>query len=121
MAHRDTSQGFGFLYVDVEQIFRNLRLQKIEAQENNNNNNHDNNNAKVSSRAENAAAKNEDQSLFHIPKDKNQKSSMSTAVPGNSSTRAVSEIRSNLDRLQSLHHQLHAMLEELDQVTKKPK
>ena len=32
---------------------------------------------------------------------------------------AFGEIKSNLDRLQSLHHKLHAVLEELNQLTKK--
>ena len=30
---------------------------------------------------------------------------------------AVEQVRENLDRLQSLHHKLHAMLEELNQLT----
>jgi len=36
-------------------------------------------------------------------------------------SRAITQIRENLDRLQSLHHKLHAVLDELSQVTDKKK
>ena len=48
----------------------------------------------------------------------------SVHVPKNASaphSSAVKQIQQNLDRLSALHHKLHAMLEELNQITGKKK
>jgi len=93
MAQRDRSQGFGFVYVDIAALLAQRDQMKKE---------------------------------FSQPVDTSGTQSVNftkpTIVPTPASApettqdhkNAVSQIRENLDRLQSLHHKLHAMLEEIN-------
>ncbi len=112
MAQRDKSQGFGFVYVDVASLFA-TRDQL------------DKKNSRATPIPNPSEAKtlnfNKDPQVRVAPEEP-------TTVPvtGSVETKgaAITQIRENLDRLQSLHHKLHAMLEELTQITgreKKPR
>jgi hypothetical protein len=92
MANRDRSQGFGFIFTNVSEL-----LSKKEWSEE----------AIVQSKAINF---NKD-SLF-VPE------KPVTSTPDKTPTE---QIRENLDRLQSLHHRLHVMLEELNHIQSKKK
>lgn len=96
MAERDRSQGFGFMYVDISKLLSDkakLENDKPVLTENvkTANFNKDNTEAK------------EPAKVLDLHPDKSI---------------AIKQIKENLDRLQSLHHKLHAMLEEIDKSTK---
>lgn len=92
MAHRDRSQGFGFVYVDIKKL-----LEEKDAL--------GNPESPTPVSTEGVAAAN-------FPK---------TADAVRERSQAVHQIKDNLDRLQSLHHRLHAMLAEIGQITDKKK
>ena len=95
MAQRDKSQGFAFVYVDILEL---LKFSKAyEAPD-------------ISVHSENNAQ------VVNLNKDP-QSSAQSDPSPQNPSTSAIQQIRENLDRLQTLHHKLHAMLAELNHAT----
>jgi hypothetical protein len=97
MAQRDKSQGFGFVYVDVEQLM-----------------------AQRDSIAKDkplATPTNVPSINFNRDPKTLRKEDVLPAAPPKEKAQTLSQIRENLDRLQSLHHKLHAILEELNQVT----
>lgn len=112
MAQRDKSQGFGFVYVDVASLF--ATRDQLD---------------KKNSRAT-PIPNPSDAKTLNFNKDPQGRVSPEAAtapVTGSgveTKGAAITQIRENLDRLQSLHHKLHAMLEELTQITgreKKPR
>lgn len=84
MAHRDRSQGFGFVYVDISTLLKQRD-------------------------AMNAPSVN-----FNKDPEKPKDTQEREETPRIS---AIHQIKQNLDRLQTLHHKLHVMLEELNQIT----
>lgn len=109
MAHRDSNQGFAFVYVDIKKLLKGESSDKdldfhrplnIGA-----------NTQSINIPKPQSGSKMADPQITKI-----------TAKPiGKQSPAAVQQIRQNLDRLQVLHHKLHAMLEELNKATKKKK
>ena len=92
MAQRDRSQGFGFVYADIATLLKNKESLDSETVANSINFNRD-------------------------PKPQDTK----VNAKGEKTNHAIHEIKTNLDRLQSLHHKLHAVLEELNQITGRKK
>lgn len=84
LAHRDKSQGFGFVYIDVAKLL----AQKHETE------------PVVDS---GALSINLNRDPYKSP------------APNNP------DVKSNLDRLSALHHKLHVLMEELNNLTKKKK
>jgi len=100
MAQRDRSQGFGFMYVDITKLLKQRdELAKSDVSA-----------APVSRNNVMTANFNKDKN-FEVP-------SITTNVPHDKAA-AIAQIKSNLDRLQALHHKLHAMLEELNKISDK--
>ena len=97
MAQRDRSQGFGFVYVDIAKLLANKEWQKEGM----------------------PITSNEDAQVINFNRDPQLKAATETAPAEapRDKVPAVQQIRENLDRLQSLHHKLHAMLAELNQLT----
>jgi hypothetical protein len=93
MAQRDRSQGFAFVYVDVAKLLKE--------------------NTKV--REDSPVLIPEDTQAVRVPKSSRSMSNAPKDSP------AVQQIQENLDRLSVLHHKLHAMLDELNQITGKKK
>lgn len=105
MASRDRSQGFAFVYVDIKKLLSNPSAFQEDA--------HtpvDTGDAEVVSvdRAVEAAIEPQTETVV-------EEKRSTSANP------ALTQIKDNLDRLQSLHHKLHAMLAELNQITGTPK
>jgi len=100
MAQRDRSQGFGFVYVDVKKLLE----QRNESTE-----------------AEVPTIPPTDSKVVNFNKDPQKTSDFSSTDPTRERATAILQIRENLDRLQTLHHKLHAMLDELDQITDRDK
>jgi hypothetical protein len=99
MGYRDKSQGFGFVYTDMAKILADRdRLTRDDG-------------GPVHSPETPSINFNKDRVTPPAP--------TPAATPDSGKTRSVAmqEIRENLDRLQSLHHKLHAMLDELNKVT----
>lgn len=109
MAYRDRSQGFAFVYVDLAKILRERDKQVDDTgpvfpgETKSINFNKD---ILASAKAAPAAAAPTEEMV-------------SPQVTERSA--AIRQIRENLDRLQSLHHKLHSMLDELNHVTDKKK
>ena len=89
MAQRDWSQGFGFIYVDIPSFLKEAKDMPLD---------------------------------FATPVE----TATTPAVPSVNLTKVASpeatqttQVKKNLDRLQTLHHKLHALLEELNQMSKK--
>lgn len=100
MAQRDRSQGFGFVYVDIAALLAQRDQLKKEFSQ------------PVDTGTSQAVR-------FAQPVASPTKSmpaapSESVADETRDHKNAVAQIRDNLDRLQSLHHKLHAMLEEIN-------
>lgn len=104
MAQRDRNQGFGFMYADITKLIAKKReLEKadgfapIQTEGQTLNFNRDKSPivAKVASELPRTDGINE------MIKDR---------------ANAISTLKENLDRLQSLHHKLHAMLDELNKI-----
>jgi beta-xylosidase len=95
MAQRDKSQGFGFIYVDIAKFLKEKANLVEEGF---------------------SVTPNPSEPAINFPKEEVPKS-QSTEIKET----AAKKIRENLDRLQSLHHKLHAMLAELNQSTNKDK
>ena len=92
MAQRDRSQGFAFVYVDIAKLLKE--------------------NTKV--REDSPVLVPEDTQSVRVPNP--------VSMPaGSQASPAVKQIQENLDRLSVLHHKLHAMLDELNQITGKKK
>lgn len=104
MANRDKSQGFAFAYVDVAQMLKDAKEGIIPPIQ-------------------------QGKNVVNIPRPK-QSPQSSISRPQETPTQikpqdkkaekaiAVEEVKQNLDRLQNLHHKLHIILEELNQMTK---
>ena len=98
MASRDKSQGFGFMYLDLSQVMQ----QKNQSEKNSE--------APLTPVA-NVTTLNFNKDKVHSPSEPTQLTKERLD--------AIQQIRENLDRLQALHHKLHAMLEELNKLTEK--
>ncbi len=112
MAQRDKSQGFGFVYVDLAKILADRdKLDKesfgpVPATGNHINFNKDTNMV---------------ESVRRVPAPQPAPVATPQATTQHERSNAIQQIRENLDRLQTLHHKLHAMLDELNHVTDKKK
>lgn len=114
MAHRDRSQGFGFIYVDIAKLLS----QRDEL-------------ANVDSGTPidtlGATAYNFNKGPAVAAQTTTTSAAPTTTVPPIPQTNiqdraaAVTQIRENLDRLKTLHHRLHSMLEELNQISERKK
>jgi hypothetical protein len=97
MAQRDKTQGFGFVYVDIEKLL----AQRDEL---------------VKERALHPQA--ETAHVINLNRDQvGAKAKAVIADMAIPSTTSLEQIREKLDRLQTLHHKLHVVLEELTTVT----
>ncbi len=103
MAQRDRSQGFGFIYVDINDLLAQRSAIAKADQEN----------LHMAPMKETQAIQLNRETPTPAP------ALVETAPKAPERTHAIQQIRDNLDRLQSLHHKLHAMLEELNKVTGK--
>jgi hypothetical protein len=107
MAHRDSGQGFGFMYVDISKLLKQRdELAKGEKDET------------TPILTENVVTANFNKDRKPMAKTASPATPDVSSVTGDKSA-AIKQIRDNLDRLQALHHKLHAMLEELNRVTNK--
>ena len=100
MAQRDRSQGFGFMYVNIAKVLEERKEVSTDSTE------------PVSTQNVRHANFNKDTQLKPVA---NPTSKMDGRAE------AMSQIKENLDRLQSLHHKLHAMLDELNHVSQHSK
>lgn len=97
MANRDRSQGFAFVYVDLAKLLRERD--------------------KISDDAEGPVYGPEEKSIRFARDTRPAPKAPETLAPQVADRNAaITQIRENLDRLQSLHHKLHAMLADLNQV-----
>ena len=92
MAQRDRSQSFGFMYVNIAKVLEERKEISAESP------------VPVST-----------QNVRHANFNKDPKTNPE------SRTQAMTQIKENLDRLQSLHHKLHAMLDELNKISSSSK
>ena len=99
MAQRDRSQGFAFVYVDIAKILSERDQLKDPSMP-----------------VENPTAKTINFNKDPLPK---PATVLTDEISQDARGRrdAIAQVRANLDRLQALHHKLHAMLAELNQVT----
>lgn len=105
MAQRDRSQGFGFVYVDIGALL----AQRDSIQK------------EFHSPVETGASQAVNfPKIQPIPAPTPPAPAQAQTAPKDHQN-AVQQIRENLDRLQSLHHKLHAMLEELNQISNRKK
>ncbi len=99
MAQRDRSQGFGFVYVDIGALLAQRdQIKKEFAQ---------------------PIDTGTSQTANFAKRLESRQSVAPESTPEHQA--AVAQIRENLDRLQSLHHKLHAMLEEINTLSGKKK
>jgi hypothetical protein len=107
MAQRDHNQGFGFMYADITKLIEKKR--ELDKQDGF------------------APLPQEGQTL-NFNRDKGSlvaKSSKEMVSPEGFNnfvrdrSNAISTLKDNLDRLQSLHHKLHSMLDELNKITER--
>ena len=108
MAHRDRSQGFAFVYVDLAKLLR--ERDKFT----------DNDTGPVYGPEEKSINFNRDIATAVRPTPVTTTAPVEPAEISPQTTErnsAIRQIRENLDRLQSLHHKLHSMLDELNTVT----
>lgn len=132
MAERDKSQGFGFVYVDVKKLLEEARARVTEATTTESATPSEKSDAPTEASEKSAAnvptpisvqwptpgAKvlnfNRDTDVVPAP--------TADAVPSVATQNpsvALKQIRQSLDRLQALHHKLHAVLAELSQATER--
>jgi hypothetical protein len=105
MAQKDRNQGFGFMYADITKLIaKKKEMEKSEGF---------------------APIQTEGQTL-NFNRDKSPVvAKVATEVPSTEGfndfikdrANAVANLKENLDRLQSLHHKLHSMLDELNKIT----
>lgn len=93
MAQRDRTQGFAFVYVNVGELLRQAK--------------------KTSEIADISSHQPPTGEVVNVNKE------APAATDPKTSSQAVEELKGNLDRLQSLHHKLHAMLADLHTTGKK--
>lgn len=101
MAQRDRSQGFGFVYVDIQKLL----AQRHEFAE----------------RPEESLSTAQTMTVPSVNFNKDNVRPLKRPEIKSGRAEEVHQVKENLDRLQSLHHKLHAMLEELNQLTGKKK
>ncbi len=97
MANRDQSQGFSFVYLDIKELLSSKHGWSEDGP--------------VPTFGAQTVAFNRDG--FAAEK--------KAEAPPKTDKTPVSQIKENLDRLQSLHHRIHVMLEELSQLGTKRK
>lgn len=120
MAERDKSQGFGFVYVDVKKLLDEARARVTEAQ------------GAEPKASKDAATPEAPPAPITWPTpgakvlnfNRDAEAVPTLAVPDPASLQqnpgaALKQIRQSLDRLQALHHKLHAVLAELSQATER--
>lgn len=93
MAHRDRSTGHAFMYVNVKDLLKQTQ--------------------EIRKASEAGSPVPTESQITHQFTPAPQSPSPSPAVAN------TEQIKGNLERLQSLHHKLHAMLEELNKLTGK--
>jgi hypothetical protein len=101
MAQRDRSQGFGFMYVDISKILK----QRDEL-----------------AKSEMTPVSTNNVMTANFNKDRKIETPVTAEVPPTvpyDKAQAIQQIKNNLDRLQTLHHKLHAMLAELNKISDK--
>lgn len=104
MAQKDHAQGFGFMYADIAKLMKKK-----------NDLNNDGAIPPVSTAEVKIANFNRDPR----PQSKAPETKSPVSPLIQERTQAIGQIKENLDRLQSLHHKLHAMLEELNKLSDK--
>lgn len=97
MGQRDKTQGFGFMYVDISKI---LLERKNSAQ---------NVTSETPVMTDNVKHAN-------FNKDAPLPKATLTTLVADQKAEAIRQVKANLDRLQTLHHKLHSMLDELSRV-----
>lgn len=122
MAERDKSQGHGFVYVDVKKLLDEARARVAESSPKT---------EKTETPSEAPApivwpepgAKvlnfNRDAEAAKAEGLRPDTSLLTTTPPSQNPSAALKQIRQSLDRLQALHHKLHAVLAELSQATER--
>lgn len=105
MAYRDRSQGFAFVYTDLAKLLR--ERDKIV----------DNDHGPVYGPEEKSVNFNKDSQVAKRVAPVAVASEDVIAPAATERNSAIRQIRENLDRLQTLHHKLHSMLDELNTVT----
>ena len=95
MAQRDRSQGFAFMYVDISKLLK----QRDELK-----------NTEIPVATATAP-------VINLNRDKPAIVQNDSLALNQDRQLSLKMIKDNLDRLQSLHHKLHAMLEELNKIT----
>ena len=99
MAQRDRSQGFGFVYVDIAKLLtQGDELEKSHGP--------------IPTGDAKTVNFNKDPQIAKPAPIPSQ-----NGDSGQERKQAINQIRQNLDRLQSLHHKLHAMLADLNHIT----
>ena len=110
MAQRDRAQGFGFMYADISKLIaKKKELEKEGAF------------TPVAEPNTQSINLNRDPQPKATPINEARANTVSSGAFMKERSQAISQIRENLDRLQSLHHKLHAMLEDLNKITDKDK
>ena len=104
MGQRDHSQGFGFMYVNLSKILEERKRVSVDSD------------APVSTQNVHHANFNKDANTDPTPS-AGRIAPILTQLPSTDRTAAMKQIKENLDRLQTLHHKLHAMLEELNRIS----
>lgn len=99
MAQRDRSQGVGFVYVDLAKLLAEGANQKDFS---------------LHPQAGTAQVINLNRDTSVAPTSAAQSAERTSSET--ESEKAIQKIKENLDRLQTLHHRLHAVLAELNQV-----
>jgi len=104
MAQRDRNQGFGFMYADITKLIaKKKELEKAEGftplQTEGQTLNFNRDKSPVVAKASS-----------HLPSTEGFNDMIKERA------NAVANLRENLDRLQSLHHKLHSMLDELNKI-----
>jgi hypothetical protein len=103
MANRDRSQGFGFVYMDLKNLLSKMSEWTDEGP--------------VPTFDGKVVNFNKDSAFTAQPETKPAAAPVEQAPIAAPAVRTpVEQIRQNLDRLQTLHHRIHVMLEELNQL-----
>lgn len=107
MAHKDRNQGFGFMYADITKLI--AKKKELEAQEGFTPIQPEGKTLNFNRDTQSIVAK----QIAEIPKTNGVNQMLQDRA------NAISTLKDNLDRLQSLHHKLHSMLDELNKITDK--
>ena len=107
MAQKDRNQGFGFMYADITKLIAQKR--ELDKQEGF---------SPVQTEGKTLNFNRDTQPLVAKPIAELPHTNGINQMLADR-TNAVATLKDNLDRLQSLHHKLHSMLDELNKVTDK--